>query len=797
MTGRAARLFLAFALMLAPAWGQTPTEPPPTAEAAPNTPPLSAPSDTPGDTRPARTITFVKTSSLDYSQWETVAVRAEELTAARDTDVERLDRLRAELVDWRGRLQTAQTANASRIDTVRQQITALGAAEAGEAPEIAQRRESLAAELTRLQAPGLAAEEAYRRADGLIAEIDRTLRARAADELLKLWPIPLNPTNWPAGIGALRDMAVTLWSETQAAARWPSSRVALADNLPLILLYLVAAIVLLWRGRGWIDGLVQRLQGRTGRRAERLWALVASLGQIIVPTLGVLALAQALELSGMLGRLGRDIVALLPTLGLTLFGAVWLGGRVFPHGEDPGPLTLPPERRTEGRFLATMFGVVLVIEALRYAAMTRLGSTEAAVAVLALPVLALGGLMLMRMGRLIRRHALSDAGEGATAFRSRTFGLIGRAAVIVGVVGAALACVGYISAAGALIYPAILSLALIGLLLVLHQLVGDLYAAILRTEEGAQTGLIPTLVSFALTLFSLPVFALVWGARQSDLTELWTRFSEGFQIGATRISPSDFLVFAIIFAAGYMATRLFQGSLKSTILPKTRLDQGAQNAIAAGVGYIGIILAALIAINSAGLDLSGLAIVAGALSVGIGFGLQNIVSNFVSGIILLIERPISEGDWVEVGTVQGIVKAISVRSTRIQTFDRSDVIVPNADFVSGRVTNWTRFNLAGRLTVPVTVIPGSDTRAVERILQEIAEAHPLAILTPPPIVALMGFGAEAINFELRIILRDVNFLIQVRTEINHQIAARFAAAGIDMSPQARDLRLRMAEETPA
>ena len=740
--------------------------------------------------------------TLDFAAWEAMAGHSEAMLAHADSmDSTGLDRLRRQLTDWRQAFLGAENANKARIDTLRQQIDALGPAPdsgVSEPDDIAKRRLALADQLTRLQAPGIAADEAYRRADGLISEIDQTERVRQADELLKLWPSPLNPANWPAGWDAFAQPALVIWGEISLRMSNPAAIRALIRDAPLILFYTVLALGLLWRGRYWLSRLIGMLKGPATPRARRIWDFFVSIALALVPVVGLAMLSQALRATDLLGPVGLIAFGSLGRLGFIAVAAHWIGQRAFPVGGEPVlPLNLTPDMQAGARLLVTLFGIVLMAGRLRSAVTEGIELGDATVSVTIFPVLLIAGFLLWRMGRVLASHKPDAAPEGGEEplgnYLDRTIAVLAQGVMAIGIVGPVLAAIGYIAAAQALIMPAALSLGLIATLFVLQQLIADIWALAMRTDSRDQDGLVPVLAGFVLTMAALPLFALIWGARVSDLTEIWTRFQAGFPLGKTRISPIDFLVFGAIFGAGYTVTKLLQGMVKTKVLPRTRLDAGGQTAVVSVLGYVGIFLAAMVAIDSTGIDLSGLAFVAGALTVGIGFGLQQVVSNFVSGVILLIERPVSEGDWIEVGPVQGIVKSISVRSTRIQTFDRSDVIVPNSDLITGRVTNWTRFSLTGRLIVAVAVPFSADSRKVEAILREIAEAQPLVLLSPPPIVALMGFAPEVMNFEIRVILRDVNFQVDVRSEINHAIAKRFAEEGIAFSNAHRDFRAAQAD----
>ncbi|MGR3757636.1 MAG: DUF3772 domain-containing protein [Tranquillimonas sp.] len=736
----------------------------------------------------------------DFSGWESVAVGAERTLSQDGNGDATLEALRRDLVGWREQFLQAQSANQARIDTVRGQIQALGPAPAeGESePEaIADRRAELNDRLAQLQAPRREAEEAYNRADGMIREIDETLRSRQTDALLELGPSPLNPVNWPDAAAALFGTAGAVAEELRDNWTDPGSRAELTRDVPVAVLFFAIALALLIRGRSWMVQLTQAMARRWQGHGRGVFVFLVSLGQVIVPVLGIALLTTGIEVLSILGPFGKIVVGTFFVLGLAVFVGRWLGLMMFPS--DPSMtavLEMPDPARAEARLYFGSLGLLLGLDILSRRLIEAGRESAAAAAVLEYPLILLSGVLLVRFGFLLGRAARrgDDDRDENVRFLDRVARGLGRLVMLVGVLGPTLAAIGYTNAGRSLIFPAVLSLALISLLVILYFLGRDLYALLRRVPtEDADQALIPVLATLILTLASLPLFALIWGARRTDIAEIWTRFREGFSIGETRISPGDFLTFLLVFAVGYALTRAVQGMLRGTVLPKTRMDAGGRNAVVAGLGYLGIFLAAIAAITSAGIDLSNLAIVAGALSVGIGFGLQTIVSNFVSGIILLIERPISQGDWIEVGGQMGIVKDISVRSTRIETFDRTDVIVPNADFVSGTVTNWTRGNVTGRVTLSVGVSYAADSRRVEAILHEICEAHPMVAVTPAPSVYFRSFGADALQFECFCILRDVNYKLTVQSELNHQVLERFREEGIEIPFAQRDLWLRNPE----
>jgi len=732
-----------------------------------------------------------------------------------------IERARARLEDERRSLGAIVEESAGRRGPLEAQLAALGTSESEteEPPEIAEERARLAAEIEGIRAIERRAEQGQARAAALIGQLNDLRLQRFREAVMRRGPTPLSPERIGALARAFEDQHTALRFEFRTRMATRGAIQSALDRLALPIAIALAALFF-WAGmRRWLERRLERLTAPETSHAR--WAASAAgciaIARLLLPAAAAILLLQGLAHSGLAGATAEPYLGALTTGVLLFVAALALGGAFFaPSRDDVRVSRLESHAAARAHRWLMALALVVALDRVLVRAGEQAGLTIDALAVLNAAILILGSFTLWRFVQVawpgkppadLGDRDSEDDGDGADQPGLQAVALTLQAARVatrmVAVVAPLLALAGYYGASRFLFYPVVFSGALIGLCLLIHHVVretsgalrGDLEAGPPGEARGA--GFVLILTGFVLSLAALPVLALIWGATLSDLGAAWVRLVEGFRIGETVIAPVDFLIFAAVFAVGYIITRALQGVVWRTVLPLTRFDDGAKSAMVAGMGYVGVVVSALIAISTTGLDLSNLAIVAGALSVGIGFGLQNIVNNFVSGIILLIERPIKAGDWVEIGGVHGTVKKVNVRSTAIQTFDRSTMFVPNADLISGTVTNWTHSNNHGRIIVGVSVAYGSDAREVETVLQEVAESHKMLMRRPAPYVVFKNFGADGLDFEIRGVLRDVNSILTVASDLRFEIYRRFEEAGIEIPFAQRDIHIRNAAELGA
>ncbi|WP_454917849.1 DUF3772 domain-containing protein [Xanthobacter sediminis] len=359
---------------------------------------------------------------------------------------------------------------------------------------------------------------------------------------------------------------------------------------------------------------------------------------------------------------------------------------------------------------------------------------------------------------------------------------------------------GYVSFAAFVASRVVVASAILGILYVLYGLIDAFFGSGLAADTPRARHLSKTLGLKATSLelmgvivagllkvllFVVGAFLIVgsWGASSADVMDTVERVSFGVRIGNITITLSSVLYAAAFLLVGIVIARGLQRWIATALLPRTGLEPSLQSSISTIVGYVGVIIAIVASMSELGLNLENLALVAGALSVGIGFGLQAIVSNFVSGLILLAERPIRVGDTINVKGEEGYVRRISVRSTEIETFDRASVIVPNTDLITGMVKNWTHANTTGRIIVTLNVSYDADAEEVRDILVGCACAHPQVLQSPPPRVFLTKFTDGGLVFELRCVVANVDYSLTVKSDLHFQVLARFRAAGIGMVAQ--------------
>ncbi len=262
-------------------------------------------------------------------------------------------------------------------------------------------------------------------------------------------------------------------------------------------------------------------------------------------------------------------------------------------------------------------------------------------------------------------------------------------------------------------------------------------------------------INILILVVGVPLILFLWGFQPGDIQAWVYKAATGIRIGSFTVSFTGIFSGILVFVLGYFLTRWFQGWLDGYVMARGKVDAGVRNSIRTVIGYAGLAIAALIAVSAAGIDLSNFALIAGGLSLGIGFGLQNVVSNFVSGLILLAERPFKAGDWIVAGAVSGTVKKISVRATEIETFQRQTVILPNSELINSAVGNWTHRNKLGRMDIKVNVAYDGDAKRAHELMLEIAREHPLVLKNPEPFVLFVNFGPAALEFEIRVFLADI------------------------------------------
>ena len=291
----------------------------------------------------------------------------------------------------------------------------------------------------------------------------------------------------------------------------------------------------------------------------------------------------------------------------------------------------------------------------------------------------------------------------------------------------------------------------------------------------------------------ISVLFRIWDPTGTVIGTVSSYATDGIPMGDIRIVPTNIIAGVIAFAILSGITGWIKGWMDRRWLRQITSDRGARDALVTIVGYTGFTISLLVGLSIGGINITGLAVVAGALSVGIGFGLQSIANNFISGIILLFERPIKAGDFVSVGDVEGYVKKISIRATEIETLDNQDMLIPNSELISGRVTNWVLHNPYGRLIIKIGVSYGSDVDKVKTILESVSSDHEQVITdsrASPPKALFMGFGDSSLDFELRVRILDIKKRYDVLSDLNFEINHQFSKEGIIIPFPQRDIHIR-------
>ena len=707
------------------------------------------------------------------------------------------------LAGFRDKLNSATDILRKKIDWLEprakeaeDRLKELGPAPAKDAPaesaEIAGQRKELTDEFNDIDGELKQARVLTVKTDQLGDRVAQKRHALYANELFARSASILDPSFWTEVYRALPielrsiEALVDAWSEHHTRPRWAGAA--------LIIVIIIAIVVVLTRW--WLPRLIgEPSNTRSAKAWAALWVFVWF--AIRTPLAGFAALL-ALTTFGLLTvRLEQIAQGVVAGMAAAAFGHGVARGLLAP--EHPHRRLVQEDDETALCFYnhllwaSRALGVLIVLQVIHKTLFAPLVITVATNALFAATTAAFLVHLVLRLGTIKKNR-----GEALVAASwAHPLGLL--MAVLIGIALVA----GYAGVAAFISLRVIVAAAVFGALFLLLVITQTLFASINeQTPKGQMLaeslGIDPRTLGLSGALLSALIrviliatsFLLIigpWEVSTADLFDTVRNIPFGFKIGEIRVSFQAILAAILVLVLLLVLMRIIQRWLERELLPRTGLEPSLQLSIVTIFGYVGAITAIALALSGLGFDLQKIALIAGALSVGIGFGLQSIVSNFVSGLILLTERPIRVGDSIVVKGEEGWVRRVRVRATEIETFDRASVIIPNSEFITGVVKNWTRANRLGRIVVKVGVSYETDPDRVRDILTDIANAHPQIVQTPPPAAYLVAFGETSLEFELRCVVAEVEKGLSVRSELHYAIIQKFREAGIGrFGPKAGD-----------
>ncbi len=763
------------------------------------------------------------TAAQKIATWKGILDSAEQALARDGMEDDEFAELSQEAAAIRGEASLLAVDLEPGLRRLREQLAELGPppgdGEPPESEEIAAKRTQLNEQTAKLDGEIKSVRLMALRAGQIEAKVSAQRRDRFIRSISKRSANLTDPAFWSAFAGGLAGMGRPTGLLITDSAKVMGERLRSSPQAALLLAAAIAAIGIVFV---WVRRALARRRNRVAAAgggwpgANRRAAALSFAADGLMPAGAILVVFFTLEFLDLLTiRLGDAAREFTYSLAAAIIAVALAHAFIRPDNGDERLVQLSDRRA--GRVFRAIVGGVALAAAIRF--INEIGLVVVAPFEVSIGLSLVLALIVCGTAIWVLMTVAADRAEHREQIAAKPiyprvglvrWGVVNPLIWLAALVGLGALITGYLALAEFASYQLLLGSVVFALLWLALDLI-DQFRVELLDEETGQWRRISRAMGFSRsTILQAGVFAAgiakltaaliaalillaPWGYRADDWRQLVSNVFFGFTVGGLTISVSTILLSIGLFFAGYLVTRAIQAWLGQQFLPTTALDAGLRNSIATVFGYVGIIVAALLALIAAGLDLSNLAIVAGALSVGIGFGLQSIVNNFVSGLILLAERPIKAGDWIVTAGGQGTVRKTSVRSTEIETFDGATIIVPNSTLITDSVTNWTHQNTRGRIIISIGVSYDSDPEQVRSILLDCAASHGGLLEDPEPIVFFMDFGADALMFELRAYLADIGSGLSVRSDLRFAILTALRDAGIEIPFPQRDIHIKSGE----